>query len=150
MAYSGSYLSGLTQNWEIVFETSLLCFLESKSLSHQILWVFPSSISFLCVLSHFSRVQLFVTLWTIAHQGPLSMVFSREEYLEWVDMPSSRGSSRPRNQTTSLMSPALGGGFFSSRATGKVQFLSYPTTFLCLDWSDQKPSTFISWLYWPP
>ena len=25
-----------------------------------------------CVLSHFSRVQLFVTLWTVAHQAPLS------------------------------------------------------------------------------
>ena len=25
-----------------------------------------------CMLSHFSRVQLFVTLWTVAHQAPLS------------------------------------------------------------------------------
>ena len=65
-------------------------------------------------------------------------------------MPSSRGSSRPRSQTTSLTSPALGGGFFSTRATLEVQFLSYPITFLCLDWSDRKSSTFISWLYWPP
>ena len=32
------------------------------------------------LLSHFSRVQLFVTLWTIAHQAPLSMGFSRQEY----------------------------------------------------------------------
>ena len=28
----------------------------------------------------FSRVQLFVTLWTIAYQAPLSMGFSRQEY----------------------------------------------------------------------
>ena len=27
-----------------------------------------------------SRVQLFATLWTIAHQGPLSMEFSKQEY----------------------------------------------------------------------
>ena len=33
-----------------------------------------------CVLSHFSRVQLFVTPWTVAHQVPLSMGFSRQEY----------------------------------------------------------------------
>ena len=33
-----------------------------------------------CVLSHFSRVQLFVTLWSIAHQVPLSLGFSRQEY----------------------------------------------------------------------
>ena len=32
------------------------------------------------VLSHFSHVQLFAILWTIAHQAPLSMGFSRQEY----------------------------------------------------------------------
>ena len=30
-----------------------------------------------CVVSHFSCVQLFVTLWTVAHQAPLSMGFSK-------------------------------------------------------------------------
>ena len=34
----------------------------------------------LCVLSCFSRVQLFATLWAIAHQAPLSLEFSRQEY----------------------------------------------------------------------
>ena len=33
-----------------------------------------------CMLSRFSHVWLFVTLWTIAHQAPLSMGFSRQEY----------------------------------------------------------------------
>ena len=33
-----------------------------------------------CVLSRFSRVQLFATPWTVAHQAPLSMGFSRQEY----------------------------------------------------------------------
>ena len=32
-----------------------------------------------CVLSHFNHVQLFATLWTVAHQAPLSMGFSRQE-----------------------------------------------------------------------
>ena len=32
-----------------------------------------------CVLSHFSHVQLFATLWTIAHQAFLSVEFSRQE-----------------------------------------------------------------------
>ena len=31
----------------------------------------------LCMLSCFSLVQLFMTLWTVAHQAPLSMGFSR-------------------------------------------------------------------------
>ena len=38
-----------------------------------------------CVLSHFSNVRLFVTLWTVAHQAPLSMGFSRQEY--WSGLP---------------------------------------------------------------
>ena len=33
-----------------------------------------------CMLSHFSHVWLCVTLWIIAHQAPLSMGFSRQEY----------------------------------------------------------------------
>ena len=35
---------------------------------------------FSCMLTLFSRAQLFVTLWTIVHQAPLSMGFSRQEY----------------------------------------------------------------------
>ena len=41
------------------------------------------SIAFLlvvCMLSRFSRVQLFATLWTAVHQVPLSMGFSMHEY----------------------------------------------------------------------
>ena len=37
--------------------------------------------------------------------------------LKWVAMPSSRGSSRPRDRTASLMSPALAGRFFAINAT---------------------------------
>ena len=32
-----------------------------------------------CMLSHFSRVRLYATLWTTAHKAPLSMGFSRQE-----------------------------------------------------------------------
>ena len=32
-----------------------------------------------CMLSHFSHVRL-VTLWTVAHEAPLSMGFSRQGY----------------------------------------------------------------------
>ena len=35
-----------------------------------------------------SRVQLFVTPWTIAHQAPLSMGFSRQEYWSGLPFPS--------------------------------------------------------------
>ena len=40
-----------------------------------------------CVLSHSSCVQPFATLWTIAHQAPLSMGFSRQEYWSGVSCP---------------------------------------------------------------
>ena len=32
------------------------------------------------MLNHFSHVQLFATLWVVAHQAPMSMEFSRQEY----------------------------------------------------------------------
>ena len=31
-----------------------------------------------------SHVQLFATLWTVAHQAPLSLEFSRQEY--WIGL----------------------------------------------------------------
>ena len=40
-----------------------------------------------------------LTPWAIAFQAPLSTEFSRQEYLEWVAISFSRGSSRPRDQT---------------------------------------------------
>ena len=46
-----------------------------------------------------SHVQLFAASWTVAHQAPLSMGFSRHELLEWVAISFSRGSSWPRDRT---------------------------------------------------
>ena len=40
------------------------------------------------MLRHFSCVQLFVTPWTVAHQAPLSMGFSRQEYWSGLPFPS--------------------------------------------------------------
>ena len=47
----------------------------------------------MCLLSCFSSVQLFVTLWTIAHQATLSMGFSRQEYCSGLPFP--RPGDRP-------------------------------------------------------
>ena len=38
-----------------------------------------------CMVSRFSHVQLFATSWTVAHQAPLSMWFSSQEY--WSEFP---------------------------------------------------------------
>ena len=40
------------------------------------------------VISRFSRVRLFATLWTVARQVPLSMGFSRQEYWSGLPCPS--------------------------------------------------------------
>ena len=42
-----------------------------------------------CVLSHFSCIQLFAAPWTAAHQHPLSMGFSRQEYWSGLPCPAS-------------------------------------------------------------
>ena len=47
------------------------------------------------VLNHFSHVRLFATLWTVAHQAPLSVGILQARILEWVAMTSSRGSCQP-------------------------------------------------------
>ena len=52
-----------------------------------------------CVLSHLSCVRLFATPWAISYQAPLSTGILQARVLEWVAMPSSRGSSRPRDGT---------------------------------------------------
>ena len=45
------------------------------------------------VLCCFSRVWLFATPWTVAHQAPLSMGFSRQEY--WIGMPCTSPGDLP-------------------------------------------------------
>ena len=70
-----------------------------------------------CMLSHFSRVQLFATLWTVAHQDPLSMGFSRQEY--WSGLPCPPPGDLPNQgiKPTSLKSPALASNFFTISAS---------------------------------
>ena len=41
----------------------------------------------ICVLSHFSRVRLCATPWTLAHQAPLSMGFPKQEYWNGLSFP---------------------------------------------------------------
>ena len=48
------------------------------------------------VLSCFSHVWLFATPWTVAHQAPLSMGFSRQEYWSGLPSPPPGDLSHPR------------------------------------------------------
>ena len=64
-----------------------------------------------------SHVRLFVTLWIVACQAPLSMGFSRQECWSGLPFPPSGDLPDPGIEPTSLMFPALAGGFFNTRAT---------------------------------
>ena len=69
-----------------------------------------------CVCLSLSRVQLFVTLWTVAGQAPLSMGFSRQEY--WSGLPFPSPGDLP-NLGIKLESPALQADSIPSEPPGK-------------------------------
>ena len=66
------------------------------------------------------------TLWTAAHQDPLSMLFSRQEY--WSGLPCSPPGNLPNPgiEPTSLMSPALAGRFFTTSITWEAHVCPKP------------------------
>ena len=78
-------------------------------------WVYVCA----CALSRFSCVQLFVTLWTVAHQAPLSMGFSRQEYWRGLTCFLPGDLLHPGIQPASLSSLVLAGGFFTLVPPGK-------------------------------
>ena len=69
----------------------------------------------LCVLSH---VWLFVTPWTVAHQAPLPMEFSRQEYWSGLPFPSSGYLPNPGIKPAS---PGLAHRFCTTEPPGKLR-----------------------------
>ena len=69
-------------------------------------------------------------LWTVAHQAPLSMGILQARILEWVAMPSSRGSFRPdltqRSNQRLLCLLHWQAGSFSTSTTGETHILWIP------------------------
>ena len=61
----------------------------------------------LLLLSQISHVQTFATLWIVAHQAPLSMGFSRQQYWNRLPWPPPGDLPNPGIESWSLMSPAL-------------------------------------------
>ena len=60
----------------------------------------------MCVSGH---VRLFATLWTVAHQAPLSIGFTRQKYWSGLPCPPPGDLS---DSGIKLTSPALVGRFF--------------------------------------
>ena len=72
-----------------------------------------------CVCQLLSCIQLFTTLWAVAHQTPLSMGFSRQEYWSRLSFPTPRALPTPAIKPGSLVSPALAGRFCTTEPPGK-------------------------------
>ena len=72
-----------------------------------------------CMLSCFSHVHLFATLWTVACQAPLSMGFSRQEYWSGLPCPPPGDLRDPGIKPMSPASPALQADSLLSEPPGK-------------------------------
>ena len=98
----------------------------------------------------FRCVLLFVTLWTVACQTPLSNEFSRQEYLSGLPFPTPGDFLDPGIEPASS---ALAGGFFTIASPGKPMCLKvchliskYLGDFL--DFLLQLISNLVSLVYW--
>ena len=78
-----------------------------------------------CLLSHFGPVQFFATVWTVAHQAPLSLGFPTQEHWSGLPFPSAGHLPDPGIKLLSLKSPALVGRFFTTSATWEAQTIWY-------------------------
>ena len=77
----------------------------------------------LCVCVCLLVSDSFDTPWTIVCQTPLPMEFPRQEYWSGQLFPTPNNLPDPGIEPTSLVSPALAGGFFTTMPLGKLPYL---------------------------
>ena len=68
---------------------------------------------------HVSHIRLFAFPWTAAHLAPLSMEFSRQEYLSGLPCHPPGDLPDLGIKPVSLMSSTLAGRFFTTAPPGK-------------------------------
>ena len=104
-----------------------------------------------------SRVGLTVILWTIACQAPLSLGFSRQEYWSGLLVPSSKGSSWPRDRTSiSYISgrffmaetPEKPASYFGTISQMNSRQLCLSTMSLYLSWGWNFGLQVFFWVQW--
>ena len=78
-----------------------------------------------CVLSCFSRVQPFATLWAVACQDSLAMRFFRQEYCSGLPCPHPGDIPDPGIKPAFPMSPALAVGSLPLVPPGKPIFIRH-------------------------
>ena len=73
----------------------------------------------------YSLVSDSATPWIVAHQAPLFMGFSRQGYWSGLPFPPPGNLPDPGIKPSSLRSPALAGGFFTTSTTWEAYFYYY-------------------------
>ena len=103
--------------------------------------LFTASLYTPCLLSHSSRVQLLATLWTVAHQAPLFMGFSRQEY--WSRLPCPPPGDLPNKgiEPMSPESPYLQAGSSPTEPPGKPYQLCPNRMYFLISESLLSPAT---------
>ena len=94
-----------------------------------------------CVLSLYSCVRVFVTLWSVAQQAPLSMGFSRQEY--WSGLPFPPPGDFP-NPGMEPMSPALKADSLPAEPQGSPGILEWVAISFSRGYSQPRDRTSIS------
>ena len=123
---------GFTRGLSILLifsKTHLFCFIDFSLLFSSIQLVVSARVFIMsffpnvCVCSQFfSYLWLFVTMWNIDHQFPLSMRFSRQEYWGRLPFPPPGNLPDPGIKHKFPASFALAIGFFTTESHGKLSF----------------------------
>ena len=91
------------------------------------IWLSPISIqtAHWFIVQSLSRVQLFLSPWTVAHHIPLSTGFPRQEHWSRLPFPTPGHLPDTEIEWKSPVSPALAGEFFTTEPPGKPSLLVY-------------------------
>ena len=95
--------------------------------THTLLYMYIYGVA--CVFSH---IKLFEIPWTLGHQAPLSMGFSRQEC--WSGLPFSPLGDLPDAGIEPVFpkSPALAGRFFTTEPPGKPHVCVCMCMYICI------------------
>ena len=81
------------------------------------------------VIQLLCHVQLFLIPWSLTHQTPLCMGFSRQEYWSGLPCLPPRDLPYPGIKLESPVSPELAGGFYTASTTGKTRTINNPNIY---------------------
>ena len=103
----------------------------------------PQAVHALCA-QLLGRVRLFATPWTVGHQAPLSMGFSRQEYCSGLPFLPPGDLSNQGIKLASLASPVLAGGLFTTVPPQKPH-LTYVWNCIKMRLNSTQKAIFAAW-----